>query len=427
MGLQRLSGVAMLAVLFSGVSLCGAGVTNLNDLAELNIAEGERVVFSNIVDEVVISGEVAKVTANFVDTSVLAAGRHRLVYTAMTFDGMTAVKETFLNVGGSGPLSDVPVISGVSNHVFSESRRFDMLRTVEARAAAGEPLVCRVNVPWVEQLAPGVHSIYYTAVDAAGKSAVTNCLVTVLPLAEKFRRAEWSLLGRALYIKYFESERLQPYFQSSVDIVKVFTYGSPQTEPGISAHVSFRDVEFDMLSFGAHPMKVEALAARMTALLEELRHHRRIWYDQPYITFAVDIRGFQAGTDNKKERGLYSVRIPNAVFRRDDFGAVLLGAFKSMPKAEFRSRSDNKGKVCHNLYTDPQSGIRILFEQDLIEGFAWDYKSRWKRGEVTLEEFFDADMFGSELSKVMQRFRAGGFGAFTDPILPFIKQQRPTP
>ena len=401
-------------------------VTNLNDLGELNISQGESVIFTQIVENVTVSGEQARVTANFKDTSVLAAGQHRLVYTAITLSGRTAVKTTFLNVDTASPQTQQPTISGVTNATFTETRRFDLLRTVAAYSSSGEPVVCRATLP-SEQLAPGNHSIYFTAVDNSGHSVVTNCSVTVLPLSDSFRRAEWNRLGKALYEKYFEPARLAPYFTSNTKVYSVFVYGEVSTQPGISAHISFRDVSFDMLSFGQHPMKVEALTARMVAFLKELQHHRRFWFDQPYIIFSVDVRAEQSDSGERKERGLYSVRIPNAVFQREDFDEVLLAAFRSMPSAELRSRSDNKGKVCHALYEDPTSQIRILFEVDLIEGFAWNFTSRWKNGEVTLEENFDAELFAEAYAPVLERFNQGDFGAFSDPVLPFIKSANPNP
>jgi hypothetical protein len=406
-----------------------AAVTNLNDLGAMNISQGETVIFSQIVSNVTLNGETAAVTANFNDTSLLATGQHRLVYTAITLSGQTAVKTTFLNVNNASLQTQHPLISGITNRTFTESRRFDMLRTISARSQSGIPLVCRTSIPWPEQLAPGSHSIYYTTIDHNGYSSVTNCSISILPLADKFRRAEWNRLGKDLYQKYFEPSHLAPYFTNKTKVYSVFVYGESDTIPGISAHISFRNISFDMLSFGQHPMKIEALTARMTALLKELRHHRRLWFDQPYITFAVDLRGTQAGSGETKARGLYSVRIPNSIFQRNDFDDLLAAAFISMPHATLRNRTDTKvkGMVSHNLYEDPNSHIRILFEEDLVEYFAWNFKARWKNGEVTLEEFFDADLYTTAYAPVKKRFDNGDFGAFSDPILPFIKISHPNP
>jgi hypothetical protein len=423
---------------YKRVQICGlicltagtlqAAVTNLNDLSSINISHGETVNFSQIVSNITLNGEAATVTANFSDTSMLAPGRHRLIYTALTLNGQTAVKTTFLNVDNAADQTQHPVISGVTNCTFTESRRFDMLRTTTAYSQSAIPLVCRTSIPYPEQLAPGSHTLYYTAIDTNGNSTVTNANITILPLSDKLRRAEWNRLGKALYQKYFEPSRLSPYFTNKTKVYSVFIYGEADTLPGISAHISFRDISFDMTALGQHPMKIEALTARMTALLKELQHHRRLWFDQPYITFAIDLRGSQSGSGETKERGLYSVRIPNSIFQRTDFDELLAAALKAMPHATLRNRTDPgklRGRVSHNLYEDPNSHIRILFEEDLIDGFAWNFNTQQQNGAVTLEEFFDADLYTAAYAPIKIRFNNGDFGAFTDPILPFIKKSHP--
>jgi hypothetical protein len=403
----------------------GDPATSLDELGELNIAVGERVDFSTVVGTVTVDGEAAQVAPNFPDTSVLAQGRHTLVYTAMTFGGKTAFKQTWLNVGGTTPLQDVPVMTGVADRTFSQGRIFDLLKGIEARAADGEPLVCRPNIPYPEHLAPGTHTVYFTTVDAAGKSAVQNATLTVLPTDEATRKAEWARLGNFLYEKYFEPAQLAPYLGSGAKTIKTFSYST--TEPGIVADLAFRGAEFDMLTFDPVPMKIEPLCARMLLLLKELRHHRYLWLDQQKVVFAVELRGKQQGTGDIKERGVYSVHIPADVFKRETFDQDVLAAFQSLSDmaTSLKTRTDGKGKISRKLYEDTGTGIKILFMEDLIEGFAWNYRTRWQNGEVTLEENFDSAMFRNEYETATARFERGEFGRFTNPKLPFIKQQHP--
>jgi hypothetical protein len=419
-----MAGVAMAVVISAGAAL-GDPATSLDELGELNIAPGERVDFSTIVGTVSVDGEPAEVAPNFPDTSVLVPGRHTLVYTAMTFGGKTATKQTFLNVGGTDPLAGVPVMTGVAARTFSQGRIFDLLKGVEARSAGGEPLVCRTSIPYPEHLAPGEHTVHFTAVDGDGKSAVASATVTVLPVDETTRKAEWARLGNFLYEKYFEPARLAPYLGDGAKTIKTFSYST--TEPGIVADVAFRGAEFDMLTFDPVPMKIEPLCARMLLLLKELRHHRYLWLDQEKVVFAVELRGKQQGSGDMKERGIYSVHIPADVFKKETFDEDVIAAFQALSAmpTDLKGRTDGKGKISRKLYDDAATGIKILFMEDLIEGFASNYNTRWRNGEVTLEENFDSTMLGSEYEAVTARFARGEFGRFTNPKLPFVKQQHP--
>jgi hypothetical protein len=399
--------------------------TNINDLADISITQGQQIDWTNYIGTISISGQTANVSVNLPDTTTLATGQHTLIYSAITLNGNTAYKTAHLNIDNATPQSQKPTISGVTNLTFTETQCFDMMHTITANDTNAKPAPLTQSIPFAEWLAPGSHTLHYTAIDTNGFSTVTNCNLTVLPLSDKFRRAEWSHLGNALYTKYFEPDTLSQYFTTNTTVITAFIYGEPTTVPGISAHISLREVKFDMLSFEQHPMKIEALTARITALLKELQHHRRLWFDQPYINFTIDTRASQINTGERKERGLYLVRIPHNIFKQNNFEVSLYNALNAMPRAELRSRSDNKGKVCHGLYQAPATNIRILFEVDLIEGFAWNFGSRWRLGEVTLEEYFNADLFHEALKTTMKRYRDGDFGPISDPILPFIKQQHP--
>jgi hypothetical protein len=403
----------------------GGPATSLDGLGEMNIAPGERVDFSTVVGTVTVDGEPAEVVPNFSDTTVLAPGRHTLVYTATTFGGKTAVKQTFLNVGSNTPLSDTPSISGMGDQTFSKGRIFDLLKGVEARAMDSEPLVCRVSISHPEHLALGTHTVYYTTMDADGKSSVVSAVLTVLPVEKKIRHAESEQQGNFLYEKYFEPDRLAPYFRDEGKTIKTFSYS--ETENGIVADVAYRNTEFDMLTFDAVPMKIEPLCARMLLLLRELRHHRYLWLDQQKIVFAVELRGTQQGTGDRKERGVYSCYIPVDVFKKENFEQKILNAFQALSNmpTELKNRIDNNGRISRKLYEDSATGIKILFMEDLIEGFAWNYNTRWNNGEVTLEENFDFAMFRDEYQAQATRFERGEFGRFTNPKLPFIKQQHP--
>jgi methionine-rich copper-binding protein CopC len=404
----------VLGLLFglSGTMLSGA--VEMSDLGPLSIASGERVVFSNLVDEVTLSGgETAWVTANFDDTSVLAPGRHTLVYTACSLTGRTEEVVTTLDVDFSAAQTNVPSLSGIKNLQFTEGAVADLRKDLEAFSSTGMPLETALSLPHPEQLAPGMHTLYYTVVDSEGHSLVDSCSLQVLPLTEAQRRAEWRRLGAGLYEKYFEPTELTPFFKSSGEVLKVFGFGSTNTIPGISAHISFRDVEFDMAAEPPQRLKLERLTARMLLLLKELQLHRRLWLDQPQVVMAVDLRAYQTGTGQKKERGIYSLTIPISVFQQPDFDVEVLRVLQSLPSAVRRSRSDNKGEVCHLLYTDPTSGIRILYEQDLIE-------SSWSNAP---EKNFDGALCEKTYLELLERFDAGDFGAFIDPTLPFLKQQ----
>ena len=419
--------LAFVGLLLTATMASAEPATRLEDLSDLSIALGEQVDFSSIIDGVILDGEPATVTPNFPDTSILASGRHLLVYTAMTFSGEMTTKAVNLDVENATPLNDPPTISGVANHTFSQGRLFDLLKGVSANSIAGEPLVCTANIPYPEHLALGTNTIYFTTVDVDGKSAVASATLTVLPIEEKFRKAEWARLGNFLYEKYFEPARLTPYMREDIKIIKSFSY-SP-TEHGIVADIAYHNVEFDMLSFDPIPMKVEPLTARMLLLLRELHHHRYLWQDQEKIIFEIATRGVQSGTGNIKERGLYSVYIPVDVFKEDDFDQTIIAALQSLSEmpTTLTGRVDGKGKISHKLYEDPTSGIKILFMVDLVEGFASNYNTQWYNGEVTLEENFDIDMLKSEYTAVCQRFDRHEFGCFTNPKLPFIKQQHPNP
>ena len=397
-------------------------VTNIANLSEITISEGEQVDYSAITGSITVDGEEAAVTPNLPDTSILSNGRHKLVYSAITFSGKTANKETWLNVGSSAPQQNTPSISGVSNHSFVLGRIYDLMLHVEARSYTNEPLVCTQSIQFPEHLAVGSHTAYFTTIDSDGNSAVTNATLTVIPIDNKFRRAEWALLGNALYDKYFEPSRLATYLGTKGTTMKSFSYAPALN--AIVADIAFRNVEFDMLSFDAVPMKIEPLTARMLLLLRELHHHRSLWIDQEFIIFEVELRGKQSGSSNSKERGIYSAYIPVDIFKLDNFDQYVLNSLKKLSQmpTSLKSRTDGKGKISHKLY-ESATGIKILFMEDLIEGFASDYNTRWKNGQVTLEENFDYDMLVDEYNAQVDRFNNLEFGRFTNPSLPFIKQQ----
>ncbi len=403
-----------------------AMVTNLVDLTPLTIALGESVDFSTFVDTVQVGGKSAKVSVNFSDTSQLAEGRHALVYTAMTFDGLTQVLETTLDVSTTNAWVDAPIFSGLEDTLFSRGRLLNLRAVAYAEAASGKRLAYGVSVEYPEHLAPGIHAVYYTAIDENGKSAVEKISLTVDPVTDEIRRLEWARLGKHLYAKYFEPTRYTPYIDDPDTAFKIFSY-SP-TESSITADLTFREVYYDALSFYAFPVKIEPMTARMLLLLKELQHHRYLWIDQDKIMIGIAQRGFlvRSGQPNRrKDRGIYSLRIPVDIFKKETFDydvGVALRRLAELP-VDLYARSDGKGNISHKLYTDPDSGIEVLFMVDLEAGYVAAYLSEHSAGTVTFEENFDYDQFQNKYDQEIIRLNNGEFGRFNNPKLPFIEQQ----
>ena len=410
--------------------LTKAGTTNLADLTPLSIALGEQVDFSALTDSVQIGGKPAEVHANFTHTSRLAPGRHTLVYTAMTFDGVTQVLETTLDVSGMSALVDAPSFAGLTNVVFSQGRLFNLRAAARADAASGEKLPYAVSVEFPEHLAPGVHAVYYTAIDENGKSTTEKVNVTINPVSDAIKRLEWARLGKHLYAKYFKPARYASYIDNQDTAFKVFSY-SP-TESAITADLTFREVSYDALSFSAIPIKIEPLTARMILLLKELHHHRYLWIDQEKIMVGVVQRGFLARAGNprrRKDRGIYSMRIPIEIFKKADFDQDVSEALRKLSElpVDLRNRSDWKGNISHKLYTDPNTGIVTLFMVDLEQSYVAAYLSFYNAGQVTFEENFNYTMFKNEFDQGVAQLNNGEFGRFTNPKLPFIEQQHSNP
>lgn len=420
-------GVAMSLLVAVGVA-GGATYTSMSQLGPVSISQGEQLDFKSLVDVVQLDdGEEAVVTANFSDTSELAPGRHRLVYTAITFTGRTETVVTTLDVANSTPLQDVPVFSNLVDKTFYQGDCFNLKKEPVAVDVNGTQVFYTVSVEYPEHLCPGAHTVWFTAVDDQGRSAVTNISVTVLAMEEKFRRAEWVRLGKYLYEKYFEPSRLAPYKESTFSKYLAFSYSPETTMNGIVADVVLRGVKYDWLETNSCPIKVEELTARMLGLLTELRHHRYLWQDSPNIIFEVEERGHLNRSGESavtKERGLYAVVIPNSIFRQDDFDVEICNALQELATASggISGRNDGKGATSH-CHITASNGIEILFMQDLIEYAWWSYKSRWEDGSISLEDKFIYPMFYNEYQNVKARLESGGFGRFTNPKLPMLKMQ----
>jgi len=389
------------------------------ELGPLSIAQGERVVFSNVVDEVVLSGgESARVTANFSDTSLLAPGRHVLVYSAISFTGRTETVTTTLDVDGTNALSGVPVFSGLSDRSMPQGTVAQLKRGVEVHAAGGDPLDFSVSVSYPEHLCPGTHSVFYTAVDENGISFVTNVSVMISAVDEKTRRIEWARLGSALYEKYFEPARLDPYMTSGAKVMKNFVYS--ETATGLVAEVVFRGLEYDQTTLETLPIQLEPLMARMMGLLRELKHHRFFWADQSNVVFGVDVYGVHEGASYERARGIYSCYVPRDVFKRADALERIVEAFENLANlgASYKGMPSGKGLCSHAFYEDPSTGIKLVFIAFMKEGYPSTWRSRYADGTVDLEENFNMGRFLPEYLEESRRFESGDFGRFTNPQMP---------
>jgi hypothetical protein len=406
-------------------------VHSLSDLQPVTINKGELLDYSTVINDVKLNGEDAEITVNLPNTSVLAEGQHKLVVTAMTFSGYTETKETELNVGNTNPLSDLPAITGAADHTFSEGELFRPALDVKAVSSSGKELEISANIKFPEHLAPGTHNYYLTAVDDEGRSATEKTVLTVEGVSDKIRKAEWARLGAFLYKKYVEPSRLQPYMKYNDDgtmktkVFKTFSY-SP-TLHGITAEFFYHDVKYDQLSFDPIPIKVEPLMARMMMILKELHHHRFLWKDQQLVIVQVALTGTldRQDTNYLKDRGVHAFRIPVSIFRKTNYQTYLTEALQNLSdmKTEIVPRSDGKGYLSHKLYEDGDTGIKIMFLQDLREWYYGAYQEDWQNGIVTFEENFDIKMYKDELDTLTERFSRREFGCFTNPVLPFIKQR----
>jgi hypothetical protein len=408
-------------------------VHSLNGIQPISISQGELLDYSTVINNVKLNGEDAEIIVNLPNTSILSAGQHKLVFTAMTFSGYTETKETDLNVGNSNPLNDIPQFTGVGDHTFSEGELFRPAKAVSATSKSGKKLQVYINVQYPEHLAPGTHDIYFTAIDENGKSATEKANATVNAVSDSTKKLEWARLGSFLYDKYFEPARLDPYMKKdgngnlNTKIFKTFSY-SP-TLHGITAELFYLDVKYDQLAFDSIPIKIEPLMARMMMLLKELHHHRFLWKHLQVVIVQVALRGTLARsgeTAYTKDRGVHAFRIPVSIFKKENYQTYFTAALQGLADMETKifSRSDGKGFLTHKLYDDSAvSGIKIMYLQDLREGYYGAYKTEWQNGNVTFEENFDMQMYKDELNALITKFNNWDFGYFNNPSLPYIKQQ----
>jgi len=409
----------------SNATMVLSQVSQLNLIQPLQISHGDSIVLQDIVDNVIVNGERAEVSMNYADVSVLSSGRHKIIFSAITFSGFTETFETTLDVDDSTNISDSPQIQGLKDFKISQGKILDLKLYAKALAADGKLLPLSVNVKYPEHLSVGVHKIYYTAVDSQGRSAVKKIEVTVSEVEMKYRRVEWAMLGKHLYDKYFEPSR---YDQDLDGVYSYFIYNVPySTESGIQILMFFENPKYDSFSFDSKPLKIESLMARLMLLLKELHHHRYLWIDQSQIVVSLsEFMPFQITTasgdtkDVHKDRGIYGFTIPKAIFKHNDFDQYVLDAFKSMSEAPMNSPTR---RIRHHLYHNSSNGIKILYYQ-MHSGVLWDeYKDRVASGAVTLEENFDFDMFDADYKSCMQDFDSGVYGRFTNPKAPMLNYE----
>jgi len=400
-------------------------VHNLNQIQPLHISQGESIVVADIVNNVTVNGDDAVVSVNYADTSILASGRHEIVFTAMTFSGETECFETTLDVDNSNTQTNIPTIQGLKNYEISQGKILDLKLHCEALDSSNKTIAVSTNISYPEHLSEGVHSVYYTAVDSIGHSCVKKITVTVNGVPMKYRRYEWAELGKHLYNKYFEPTR----YENDVDgVYSYFIYNVPNsTEPGIQILMFFENTKYDYFSFDIAPLKIEALMARLMLLLKELRHHRYLWIDQPQVVISLsEFMPFQITDSNgkiqdvHKDRGIYGLTIPKSVLMKEDFDVYLSETLKAMSD---QAMNEPTRRIRHHMFFDPSNGIKILYYQ-MHSGTLWDeYKARVESGEVTIEENYDFDLFKNEYNLCKSRFDSGEFGRFTNPKAPLLNYE----
>jgi len=403
-------------------------VHDLVSLSDITISQGESLDFSTVIDGVTLDGETAEISVNFPDTSILADGIHKLVFTALTFSGKSRTRSVNLNVGIGGNQTGVPQFANISDATFKKGSMFNLRENVIAVDSGGANVPFSTNITFPEHLTEGLHRIYYTAIDKSGKSAVQSCEVTVESVSEKVRKVQWARLGDFLYTKYFEPSRLTPYMKTDSNgnitskVIKTFSY-SPVLN-AITAEIFYNNIEYDQLAFPVSPIKLESLAARMFLLLNELRHNRFLWLDKDMIIFQIAMRGSinRSGIDKNKyfkDRGFHSVRIPVSIFKKKNFITYIFKAFQDLatPPSVIKRRNDGKGYIVHKLLDGQGQDITILFIEDMREGYYPEFKSDFKNGLITLEENADMNILQSEFDLNWKRFEDMEFGRFSDPAL----------
>jgi len=394
-----------------------AQVTSLQDIQPLTIVKGEVLNVKDIVDNVKINDEIAEVSINFSDTSVLCSGHHKIVFTAITFSGFVETFETALNVDNSTVFSDAPQFEGLKDYTISRGKMLDLKLFVGAKNVNNKLIPYFTNITYPEHLSPGDYNIYYTAVDSLGKSNVEKIKLTVNPVEEKIRRIEWARFGKYLYKKYFQPQR---YINDVDGVYPYFSYNVPySTEPGLDIMMFFENVRYDYFSFESAPLKLESLTARLFLLLKELQHNRYLWIDQPQII--ISLSEFMPFTiqnsdgkefDVHKDRGLYGLAIPKMIFMKNDFDSILLDVFDRM---KLQTLNEPTRRIRHKMYFDSETGIKILYYQ-MHSGTLYDiYKDRIIAGEVNNEDDFDNIMLRNDYMQCLEMLKNGDFGRFSNP------------
>jgi hypothetical protein len=414
------------------ISSVNAQVHTFSDLRDINISQGESLILSGIITDVKIDGEDASVSVNFPDTSVLSSGHHDLVFTAVTFSGKTETKVVSLIVDKDAPLSSEPSISGSVDLSMTEGDRFNLLRNVSAVDSSGKNIPVFVSLKYPEHLNPGLHDIYYTAVDYNGNSKVVASKLNVKQLEMKYKKAEWAQLGNSLFEKYF----IPSEFENDITdgITRYFTY-SP-AENGITAEIFINGIKYNTFELNStYPGKLERLTARMVLFLNELKHHRIFWKDQQNIIFTLSEKIYDSSeydfsnpdnADNpgaRKTRGIYLFKIPVDSFRKDNAVQIIRDAFKSLSALtpDVEKRSDNGGKITKQHINLPDGG-KIIFLQDLGSSLLSNHSDAVNNGTETFEETFDYKIFEDEWQIQYKNYLDGHFGTFTNPRLFFNEE-----
>jgi hypothetical protein len=407
-------GIGLLVLI--GVFCSHAEPVAFEDLLPLSISSGEQVDFQSIAPSTMIEAEEVPVRVNLPKTSRLAPGRHTLIYSAVSFEGETITKVTTLDVDHAGAQASVPGISGLSDFSYYQGKQINLRQYLTTTNALGQPVNSRISIERFEHLAPGTHDVWVTAVDAAGQSFSMKAVADVIAMEQKYRAAELALLGPKLGEKYYSG-------QYSTEFTPNIVFGYGESEPVLFGSVN-ADMSYPTLGYDTHTdVRVEPLLARFLLAFRELRHHRYLWLDQQYITICLmiyveDFWVAENGDRARKNRGFPGIKVPVSVFRRADYETVILESLQGladMPLNMFQRPFQQWRENWYN-YENPDSGIELLFIQDLEKPFKWLLKDP----EYNTEQQFVFPLFIEPYQEGVQRADAGGYGPLINPKQPLF-------
>ncbi len=225
------------------------------------------------------------------------------------------------------------------------------------------------------------------------------------------QRVEWARLGARLFERYFEPARYAKRFASSKEsrVDKVFSY-SP-TENAITAEVAIASMKWQPPFDRSAPGTAEEMMARMMLVLRGLRAHTELWSGRTRIIAGVSSRSYVVPPSGKGkfrvDRGLYSIYIPVALFKEDNYAVAICAALKALSdkrlKLGKRPGGGAKGNMSYCSLSAP-NGVKVLFFDYLEAGCATAFRSSLKSGGTDLGVNFDYVKFKSEYDRLLKRF-----------------------